>query len=74
MHTLLNFLLLSPYDSATPKSREDYLNFYHSSARITVKCAFGEIDLMCGIFWKRLTYSLVNATISIEGTMKLHNF
>ena len=45
-----------------------------SSARITVECAFGEIDLRWGIFWKRLNYSLKNAAVIIEGAMRLHNF
>ena len=51
-----------------------YLILYHSSARITVEYAFGEIDLRWGIFWKRLTCSLENAALIIEGSMRLHNF
>ena len=34
---------------------------------------FGEIGLRWGIFWKRLCCSLANATIIIEGAMRLHN-
>ena len=56
------------------KTRVDDFNFYHSSARITVECAFGEIDLRWGIFWKRLWCSLSHAAIIIEGAMHLHNF
>ena len=52
--------IISPYDNATKKSAEDNFNFFHSSARITIECAFGEIDLRWGIFWKRLTLSLEN--------------
>ena len=37
--------ILPPYNLAKSKSPEDDFNFYHSSARITVECAFGEIDL-----------------------------
>ena len=66
--------LLPPYDNAEPRSQDDDFNFYHSSARITVECAFGEIDLRWGIFWKRLNYSLENIYIIIEGAMRLHNF
>ena len=66
--------LLPPYDNAEPRSQEDDFNFYHSSARITVECAFGEIDLRWGIFWKRLNYNLENSSIIIEGAMRLHNF
>ena len=41
----LESFILVPYDSPSPKTAEDDFNFYHSSARITVECAFGEIDL-----------------------------
>ena len=66
--------LLTPYDNAVPKSPQDDYNFFHSSARITVECAFGEIDLRWGIFWKRLNYSLDNISIIVEGAMRLHNY
>ena len=66
--------LIPPYDNTSPKTSEDDFNFYHSSARITVECAFGEIDLRWGIFWKRLSVSLSHATVIIEGAMHLHNF
>ena len=46
----LELYLLPPYLQPTPKSAEDAFNFYHSSARITVECTFGEIDLCWGIF------------------------
>ena len=66
--------MLPPYDQPPSKSSQDDFNFYHSSARITVECAFGEIDLRWGIFWKRLTCSLEQATCVIEGSMRLHNY
>ena len=66
--------LLVPYDSASPYTSEDDFNFYHSSARITVECAFGEIDLRWGIFWKRLTCSLDNSALIVEGAMRIHNY
>ena len=50
----LESFLLCPYLQPMSKSAEDAFNFYHFSARITVECAFGEIDLRWGIFWKRL--------------------
>ena len=40
--------ILTPYDGASPQTAEDDFNFYQSSARITVECAFGEIDLRWG--------------------------
>ena len=72
-YALESFILI-PYDSPRPKKPADDFNFYHSSACITVECAFGEIDLRWGIFWKRLVCSLDNTTIIIEGSMRLHNF
>ena len=53
---------------------EDHFNFYHSSARITVECAFGEIDLRWGIFWKRLCPCLNQSFLIINAAMHLHNF
>ena len=66
--------LIPPYPLAKPNTPEDNFNFYHSSARITVECAFGEIDLRWGIFWKRLKYALTNNFLIIEGAMRIHNF
>ena len=66
--------MITPYLQAAAQTNEDAFNFYHSSARITVECAFGEIDLRWGIFWKRLMCSLEHASIIIEGAMCLHNY
>ena len=67
-------ILIPPYDNTSPKTPEDDFNFYHYSARITVECAFGEINLRWAIFWKRICCSLSHAAIIIEGAMHLHNF
>ena len=56
------------------KSPQDDFNFFHSSARITVECAFGEIDLRWGIFWKRLCCSVDMNMLVCEDYMHLHNF
>ena len=66
--------IIPPYPLVKPQSPEDSFNFYHSSARITVECAFGEIDLRWGVFWKRLTGSVHNSFIIIQGAMRIHNF
>ena len=66
--------IIPPYDGAKPMTPEDHFNFYHSSARITVECAFGEIDLRWGIFWKRLSSTLNHTFIIINAAMHLHNF
>ena len=66
--------LIPPYDLAPSRSPQDDFNFFHSSARITVECAFGEIDLRWGIFWKRLCCSVDMNMLICEGAMHLHNF
>ena len=39
-----------------------------------MECAFGEINMRWGVFWKSLRCSVDNATVIIEGAMRLHNF
>ena len=70
----LDSLMIPPFESPPSCSQEDDFDLFHSSTRITVECAFGEIDLRWGILWKRLTCSLENTTTIIEGAMRLHNF
>ena len=66
--------LLTPYDNALHGTPEDNYNFFHSSARISVECAFGEIDLRWGIFWSPLKFSLHFNCLIIDACMRLHNF
>ncbi|KAL7461520.1 hypothetical protein ACHAXS_001940 [Conticribra weissflogii] len=49
--------LLMPYDNVCHGSAEDYYNFFHSSTRICVKCAFEEINLHSGIFGSLLSFT-----------------
>ena len=53
---------------------EDNYNFFHSSSRISVECAFGEIDLRWGILWRPLKFSLKHNLQVIDACLKLHNF
>ena len=48
-YAIESFILLL-FDNVKGKTPEDTCNFYHSSARITVECAFREIDRRFGIF------------------------
>jgi len=66
--------IIPPYDLTEARTSQDDFNFFHSSARITVECAFGEINMRWGIFWKPLRCSLDKSTIIIEGAMRLHNY
>ena len=42
--------IIPPYPLAKSKTPNDDINFFHSSARIIVECALGEIDLRWRIF------------------------
>jgi hypothetical protein len=70
----LRSYLLTPYDDASKGSEEDSFNFFLSSKRIYVECAFGEIDRRWGIFWKPLEGSLYNHKYTIDSALRLHNF
>ena len=47
--------IIPPYDNAKSQSAEDNFSLFHSSARITVECAFGEMARRWGIFGRQLT-------------------
>ena len=66
--------IIPPYDLAKFQTNEDIFNFFKSSTKIIVECAFGEIDLRWEIFWRRLTTFIVHSFIICEGVMCLHNF
>ena len=70
----LRSFIHTPYDNALHGTPEDNYNFFHSSSRISVECAFGEIDLRWGIFWRPLQYSLRRNNQIIDACMRLHNF
>ena len=73
MYAIESFMI-PPYPLAKSKSDEDNFNFFHCSARITVECAFGEIDLRWVIFWRRLYGSIDNSFLIIQGATRIHNF
>ena len=70
----LRSYMLCPYDNAMPGSDEDAFNFHQSSCRIYIECAFGEMNMRWGIFWKALGFGIRRNTIAIDGAMRLHNF
>ena len=70
----LEYFFIPPYDGTTPQNPQDDFDFFHSSARITVECVFGEIDLRWVIFWKKLCGTLEHSAVIIEVDMHLHNF
>ena len=70
----LRSYMLTPHDNALPDSKEDNFNFFLSSNRIYVECAFGEIDRRWGIFWSPLEGSLQNHQYTIDAAIRMHNF
>ncbi|KAL7545061.1 hypothetical protein ACHAWF_014107 [Thalassiosira exigua] len=70
----LQSFLLTPFDNVLHGTPEDNYNFFHSSSRISVECAFGEIDLRWGILWRPLKFTLKHNINVIDACMRLHNF
>mmetsp|Transcript_2909 Transcript_2909/g.4531 ORF Transcript_2909/g.4531 Transcript_2909/m.4531 type:complete len:204 (-) Transcript_2909:1006-1617(-) len=70
----LRSFIISPYDNTLHGEAEDNFNYFHSSARIVVECAFGEICNRWGILWKPLGFSLKHNTQIIDACLRLHNF
>ena len=70
----LRSYLLTPFDRTVHGTAKDNYNFFHSSSRICVECAFGEIDMRWGILWKPLKFNLVNSIQVIDACLRLHNF
>ncbi len=49
----LKSFLLTPYDNNRHGTAQDNYNFFQSSSRIVVECAFGEIDVKATILLKK---------------------
>jgi hypothetical protein len=71
---LLKSFLLAPYDNFYHGTPEDNQNYFHLSASTLVECAFGEVDLHWGIFWKALKFNLKTNCKIIDACLHLHNF
>ena len=71
----LRSFLITPYDNAAHGTDEDNFNFFRSSSRIVVECAFGEVDSRWGIFWRPyLKFNLDASVQIIEAALRLHTF
>ncbi|CAJ1940940.1 unnamed protein product [Cylindrotheca closterium] len=53
---------------------KDAFNFYLSSCRIYIECAFGELVMRWGILWRTLHFRLKKCMEIIRVCMLLHNF
>ena len=65
---------LVPFDNADHSSYEDNFNYFHSSSRIVVECAFGEISMRFAILWKTLDFCLGRSIRVIDACLRLHTF
>jgi hypothetical protein len=76
-YNLTPFLLV-PYSTDEVRNDKsnsyDAFNFYLSSSRIHIECAFGELVRRWGILWKTLHFDLVKCQRIIQVCMLLHNF
>ena len=70
----LESFLLVPYPQAGPRSLEDNYNYYHSNCRIRIECAFGEMVMRWGIFWRTLNFDLEQVGDVVSSAALLHNF
>lgn len=70
----LKSFLITPFDNTVDGTANNDFNYFHSSARIVVECTFGELDLLRGILWKPLSFSLqINIKI-IDACLNFHYF
>ena len=65
---------MTPYDGTMHGMAEDDFNYFHSSSRISIECAFGKINLRRGILLCALKLSLKMNCMIIDACMRLHNF
>lgn len=69
---------VTPYDGDETNGdivdrAKDSFNFHLSSFRIYIECAFGELVMRWGIFWRTLRFDLKKSTKIIHICMLLHN-
>jgi DDE superfamily endonuclease len=74
----LSPFMVTPYSLEELKddtmNAKDSFNYHLSSCRIYIECAFGELVMRWGIFWRTLQFDLAKCTKIIQATMLLHNF
>lgn len=76
-YNLTPFLLVPYSTDEVQQDRfeaSDTFNFFLSSSRIFIECAFGELVLRWGILWRTLIFNLVKSQKIIQVCMLLHNF
>jgi DDE superfamily endonuclease len=66
--------MIVPFPNADANTMQDDFNYYHSKTRIHIECAFGEIIMRWGIFWRKLSFNLQSVGPIINACCYLHNF
>jgi DDE superfamily endonuclease len=70
--------LVTPYEQEElkndPMHVKDSFNYHLSSCRIYIECAFGELVMRWGIFWRTLLFELKKCCKVIQVCMLLHNY
>lgn len=69
--------LITPHDVLETKNdingNKDSFNYHLSSCRIHIECAFGELVMRWGIFWRTLRFNLKKSIKIVQVCMLLHN-
>ena len=68
--------VITPYGRNAYQLYDDKhtFNFYHSSTRMHIEQAFGQLKSRWGILWRPLACNLYMNHVIIHGCMMLHNF
>jgi len=64
---------LSPY-LLTPTGTDKDFDYFHSSVRITIECAFGLLVRRWGVLWRALEIAQHRRSHLVACLMRLHNF
>ena len=76
-HSLSPFMIM-PHDideiGVDHNRNKDSCNFHLSSCGMCIECAFGELVMRWGVFWRTLRFSLKKSIMIIQVCMLLHDF
>jgi hypothetical protein len=64
---------LSPAAKRREMLKRDSFNFYQSSMRISIECAFGMLVKRWGILWRSMTGTIAHSQLMVSACMSLHN-
>lgn len=66
--------MITPYKGRALSARKDTFNFFQSSARINIECAFGIVIKRFPIFRRPLEMSHFRVAVIVRAAFGLHNF